>query len=215
MQLTGVWRLKARTELHLARKAYHFFGVLIIVALYQTLTREQGVIAICSFTAFFLAIDFLRLRIPTLNRFVYTTLGPFLRKEEARGLSGMAFLMGGALIIIVFFPKHVTMLSFLFLAMGDPISSIVGVRYGKDKILGNKSLQGTLAGFLVCTMISAIYFQTTGIMADRWILASLVGGTIGAFSELVPVWKMDDNFTIPVMSAILLYGMFMLFGGFN
>ena len=127
----------------------------------------------------------------------------------------MSYLLGGALIVIAFFPKPIGMLAFLFLAIGDPISSIIGILYGKDKILRNKSLQGTLGEFAVCTLISVIYFQMTGIMADRLILVSLIGGLIGAFSELVPIWKMDDNFTIPVLSAALLFGMFLLFGGFN
>ena len=214
-EVVEVWSLKVRSDLHLARKAYHFFGVCIIIALYQVLTREQGLYAICVSTLVFLFIDFLRLRIPFVNRLAYATFGPFLRKEEMKKFSAMSYLLGGALLVIVFFPRPVGLLAFLFLAIGDPVSSIVGILYGKDKILGNKSMQGTLAGFIVCTFISILYFQATGIMMDRLILVGLLGGLIGAFCELVPIWKMDDNFTIPVLSATLLYVMFLLFGGFN
>ncbi len=211
----GVWSLKVRTDLHIARKIYHFLGVLLIIVLYEILTREQGLTTLSLFTLAFFFVDFFRLRIPFLNRLVYASFGGVLRKEEMKQMSGMAYLLSGALIVVLIFPKPIGMLSFLFLALGDPISSIVGILYGKDKIFGNKSVQGTLAGFVVCTLISTIYFQITGLMADRLVLVSLLGGIIGAFSEVLPVPKMDDNFTIPVISSILLYGMFLLFGGFN
>ena len=42
-------------------------------------------------------------------------------------------------------------MALLFLALGDPVSSYIGVRYGKNPILGRKTLQGTLAGFVTCT----------------------------------------------------------------
>lgn len=214
-QISEVWQLKVRSDLHLARKAYHFFGVFIIIGLYQVLTREQGLVAICTAAGIVILIDFLRLKVPAINKATFAFFGSFLRKEEVKKLSGMSYLLGGALLVVALFPKPVGMLAFLFLAIGDPLSSIVGILYGKDKIIGNKSLQGTLAGFAVCALISGIYFQVSGLMVDRLILVSLLGGLIGALSELIPVWKMDDNFTIPVLSAILLFGMFMLFGGFN
>lgn len=209
-----VWQVKVRSDLHLARKAYHFFGVLIIIGLYQILTRHQAVIAITVAASLLVTLDFLRLRNRSLNRVTYQLFAPFLRKEEFNKFSGMAYLLSGAFFVVVFFPKPVGLLAFLFLAIGDPISSIVGVLYGKDKIVGNKSLQGSMAGFLACTFTAALYFQFLGIMTDRIILVSLIGGFIGALSELIPVGKLDDNFTIPVISASLLWLMFLFFGGF-
>ena len=42
---------------------------------------------------------------------------------------------------------------------------------------------------------------------------ALLAGLIGAFSELVPIGKLDDNFVFPVLSATLLTGLLKLFGG--
>lgn len=212
--INEVYRLKVRTDLHLARKAYHTFGVLIIVALYQALTREQGIMALGIAMAIVIPLDFLRLRVSKLNRLIFNLLGTFLRREEATRLSGMTHLFIGAFVIIVLFPKHVATLSFLYLAFGDPIASAIGVMYGKDKILPNKSLQGTLAAFVVCALISLVYFNVTGIMHERLVLVTVIGGVIGALSELVTLGKLDDNFTIPVLGASLLWLMFRFFGGF-
>lgn len=210
-----VWQVKLRNDLHLARKAYHFTGVMILVALYQILDRPTGlaILSVCTLTL--LILDFIRLRVPHLNQLTLKFFQPFLRREEQARLSGMSHLLTGALIVVTFFPKSIGILAFLFLAVGDPISSIVGVRFGKDKILPNKSLQGTMAGFFVCSFIAALYFSAMGLMIDRLILVSLIAGIIGAASELLSFWKLDDNFTIPVFSAIMLWVLFYFFGGFQ
>ena len=101
------------------------------------------------------------------------------------------------------------------LAFGDPISSIVGVLYGKDKILGNKSLQGTMAGFAICTIVAGLFYYSKGLMLERIVLVSILSGLIGAISELIPVGKMDDNFSFPILAAAMLYILFLLFGGFS
>ena len=88
----------------------------------------------------------------------------------------------------------------------------MGVRYGKDKLIGHKSFQGTLAGFIACTLISAVYLQLIDIMLDRWVLLSLLSGLTGAFAEVVPIAKLDDNFVFPLISASLLWSLFLLFG---
>jgi dolichol kinase len=51
-------------------------------------------------------------------------------------------------------------------------------------------------------------------MLDRVIVVSLLAGLIGALAELVPIAKLDDNFTLPVMSSLGLYILFYLFGLF-
>ena len=57
LENTGVWEVKVRSDLHLVRKAYHFFGVLVIIGLYQLLTREQGLITISIASPLVLIID--------------------------------------------------------------------------------------------------------------------------------------------------------------
>lgn len=206
--------MKLRTDLHLARKAYHTIGVLIITALYQVLTRDQGLLTLGIAMAIVIPLDFIRLKIPQLNRLVFSTMGLFLRKEEATRVSGMTHLLVGAFAIIVFFPHPIATLSFLYLAFGDPIASLVGVLYGKDKLLPNKSFQGTLAAFVVCTVLTVIYLNLIGVMSERLLLVSLVGGLIGCVSELITLGRLDDNFTIPAISAPLLWLVFWFFGGF-
>ena len=108
---------------------------------------------------------------------------------------------------MVLFPAKVVTLSLLMLAIGDPVCNIIGIKYGKDKLIGSKSFQGTIAGFIACTIVSVIYFKLMNIMTSKLLLASVLSGFIGAFAEVIPI-DIDDNFVIPIVSAILLWGLF-------
>jgi len=202
--------LKVRSDLHIARRLFHCIGVGIIIALYRVMQRQDMVILFSTFTLVCLAVDFLRLRSRHLNEKLLSAFGTFIRRNEMMGLTGMSFLAVGVTLIAVIFPRDVATLALLMLAVGDPVSSIFGIMYGKDVLVGKKTLQGTVAGFIACTTVSFMYFSLTGLMQERSILAALVSGLIGAISELTPVFGLDDNFTFPIMSACLLWIQFQI-----
>jgi dolichol kinase len=51
-------------------------------------------------------------------------------------------------------------------------------------------------------------------MVERIVLVSILGGLIGAASELIQLRKFDDNMTFPIFAAFGLYVLFVVFGGF-
>lgn len=118
------------------------------------------------------------------------------------------------MILLAFADRHILILSLLFLAFGDPIASFIGLRYGRDRIMANKTLQGTLAAFFVCMVTAGVYYYLNGIMTERLFIVAPVSGLIGAFAELIPIGKLDDNLTFPVLSALGLSLLFFLYGGF-
>ena len=205
---------KNRTDLHLSRKLWHCLGVLTILVVYRSVSRPVALQLIALATVVFVSLDILRLFLPGLNRQLTKLFRPFMRSHEQNALAGTTFLLLGVLTITAFFPKSIVMLSLLFLAIADPLASFVGILYGKDKILGHKSLQGTAAAFVACSLIAATYFLIFGWMTDRIIIVSLLAGVIGAASELVPIFKFDDNLTFPIVSSSLLHLLFWVFGGF-
>ncbi len=202
--------LKIRSDLHIARRVFHALGVGVIILLYRVLDRQDMVILFSTFTMVCLAIDILRLKSRALNEKLITFFGNFIRRNEMLGLTGMSFLSLGVTIVALVFPKDVATLALLMLAVGDPVSSIFGILYGKDVLIRKKTLQGTLAGFIACFVVSLTYFSMAGLMQERSILASLFAGLIGAVSELTPVFGLDDNLTFPIMSACLLWIQFQI-----
>lgn len=204
---------KTKSDLHLARKVWHCLGVLFVIFLYHRLGRIKGTEVAIVITAAFLTVDILRQSLPALNRVVCVILSPIMRESEKKTMAGTSWLMIGTSVLVFTFSKDVVTLSLLFLAIADPLASFVGHKYGKDKIVGQKSLQGTLAAFFACMIVSACYFYFNNLMTERILIVSLLAGIIGALSELLPIWKLDDNLTLPLLSAFLLRYLFIVFGG--
>ena len=212
--ITVVHSLKNRDDIHIARKLWHFIGVMVIAIFHSQLQRMDALIMITFFTLLFVFLDMARLLFPKLNVFFINVFHPFMREHERDGLAGTTHLFIGTAVIIIFFPPEIAFLSLLFLAIADPIASYVGVLYGTDKIWGNKSLQGSMAAFISCTATSAVYFYLQNVMSQRLLIVSLIAGLIGAASELITIGKLDDNLTFPILSSCFLWGLYFIFGGF-
>ncbi len=206
--------LKLRSDLHVARKLWHILGVGCIAFLIERLSKMDSLFYLSIAAILVIPFDILRLKRSDLNHRIVQFFRTIIRIEEVATLSGTSFLIVGTFVVVLLFPKNIAILSILLLAFGDPASSIFGVLYGRDKIWGRKSLQGTLACFVVCACVCAVYFLTHNVMVERIVLVSILGGVIGSLSELVQIKKFDDNMTFPIFAAFGLWFLFTLFGGF-
>ncbi|MCB0412149.1 MAG: hypothetical protein KDD22_06455, partial [Bdellovibrionales bacterium] len=162
--LTEEILLRRRNDAHMARRLWHSLGVTSILILYLNLTQAQALKFAAVITFLFVALDLLRQHIPTLNRILIGVFRPFMRESERYGIAGTSALLLAVFLLIFFYPHDVVVLSLLFLAFADPLASYVGVRYGKDKILKEKSLQGTLAAFAICALTAGVYFFFNNLM---------------------------------------------------
>ncbi len=206
--------LRGREELHLPRKIWHICGVSLMALIYTYFGKQTSIHILLPLIAIVLPLDILRLKSRRLNSFVLRSLGWLMRKNEYRALSGTSYLFVGGFVLL-FFSPHIVILSLLFLAFADPLASYFGIRFGKDRIIRKKTLQGTSAAFFVCCIISAIYYYQNNIMIERLFIVSPLSGVIGAMSELIPIGTLDDNFTFPILCALFLTVLFYLFGGFG
>jgi len=204
--------LKQRSDLHLSRKLWHCAGISAMTAFYNVFGPSTSWTALLLLSLFFIPIDFLRLRYPGLNMVALKVFGPLMRTHESVEISGMTYLFVGCMFLLLFSNPHVVTLTLLFLAFGDPIASFFGIRYGKDRILGPKTLQGTLAAFTTCTALAAIYYYSNNLMVERLLIVAPLSGLIGALSELLPIGKLDDNLTFPVVCSCLLWVLFYVYG---
>ncbi|MEX1099397.1 MAG: hypothetical protein WEB87_03155 [Bacteriovoracaceae bacterium] len=146
-------------------------------------------------------LDFLRLKNKSFNQIAVKVLGPILRKSELESFSGLPFYAMGIALSIYFYSTDIALLSIFFLVFADPAASFIGVSYGKDQILPNKSLQGTFAGFVVCYFTIVIYTADYPVAGLSLFAFALFGAVVGAISELFSAFNIDDNITIPVVSG--------------
>jgi len=194
---------KPRNDLHLLRKIWHMGSGLTGLGFYSLgkVSQTEMAIILLSLSSLAFTVELIRLRVDVINSGVVKLMGPFMRESERNGLSGFPFYALGASLSMFFFSDKIAILSILFLVFSDPISSFFGILYGRDKILPNKSLQGTLAGFVTCYFVSMLYlihYEATGFST---IIFALIAGIIGCVSELLSVF-VDDNLTIPIASGL-------------
>lgn len=206
--------LKKRSDIHWARKIWHMAGVFFMFIAYTTLPEVTSTLILVGAILIFLPVDFLRLRYPAFNDLVVHAVKPIMRTHEIHKIAGTTYLLVGVAIVVAVFPRPIVALTLLFLAFADPLASFIGIKYGKDKIFGHKSIQGFMAAFVVCALCTTIYLSYYNVRLDRVIVVSLLAGLVGALAELIPIGKLDDNFTLPLMSSMGLYILFSLFGLF-
>jgi len=208
------WSVLKREKVlpHLSRKLYHLTMGLICFCLYAFIfTKSQALIVLLIVGGSVVIFDFIRLRNKNLNNFTLSFFGSLMRREELKNITGHSFYVLGLLILVIFFPKQIALLSLLYLAVGDPAASIFGTLFGRHKIFGSKSLEGALANFvfsfMVTFVVSITIFKMPLFTAPFFALA---GSIISVISELLPL-PINDNFTIPVISALLLSVLFLIF----
>lgn len=208
-------KVHKRTDLHLLRKLWHMGVGLIGVTFYllSGINSEKLAIALLALAAIAIIVDILRINNPKVQRASLIVMAPFLRKSELRSITGLPFYALGVALSLILFKEKIALLSVLFLIFADPISSYVGIRFGKDKFLPNKSLQGSFAGFFVCAFITLIYSLIIGNAGPYVVLFAILAGLVGAISEMMS-FLIDDNLTIPVISGLgltLLNHIFVIF----
>lgn len=196
--------LHKRSDLHLARKVWHVATGGLALFLFINSTESNffwGCIGLSIAVAGF-TLDIARNRYAPLNHLVLKVAGPLMRRSEKDGWSGLPFYALGASLSLFFYSRDIACLSIAFLVIADPIASFFGVLYGKDKILPNKSLQGAVAGFFTCYLISLFYVMNTTTLGIHILIFSIIAGVIGSLSELISAFNVDDNLTVPVLSGL-------------
>ncbi len=128
-------------------------------------------------------------KIPVVDWF----LNRFERKEAPAGKGTINFFMGTYLSLVLF-GLQITFVSVLILSFLDSFSTVIGMAFGKTRINGKKTAEGTLAGFFAGWIVSSLFLPPL-ITLPACVLASLV--------ELYS--RIDDNIVIPLVSGASLF----------
>ena len=177
------------------RKATHLFSLVIPALYWYTVpSQKTASIIIISFTFLFILFDYLRFKSKTIKLFFSLFFDKMLKDHELKGkLTGASWVMISSSMVILLFSKEVAVISLVFLSIGDTVAGLFGRNYGKIRI-GNKTLEGFIAGFFSCLIISLFYRPL-----QFSITAS--GAFFGMLFETLPL-PFDDNLKIPIASAI-------------
>ncbi len=181
---------------HIGRKIYHLAGGAGLLALYFVLGRSQALLTYAILFIIVLALDVARLKLPSINQFVYAKFGSFIRNNEKQKLTGTAPYILGIGLSLYAFPLNIASAAICFLAFGDVAATTIGERYGKTKV-GDKSLEGSSAFIVAGLFVGLVLLPAAGAQVSPVVIAA--GVVIAALVELMPIG--NDNFTIPIVSG--------------
>lgn len=183
----------------LKRGLFHIFGGLFAPVAALLLPRMVLLISLGVVTFIFLAFELLRFRAPGINRWFFSFFKPLLREKEASRLTGASYMLVASLIAFLVFQRDIAVLALSFLAVGDPLATIVGTHIGKRKLLG-KTLEGDLACFISCIAIGFVFHYAGLSIPLLTILLGSVGATI---VEAMPL-PINDNLTVPLFAGLVM-----------
>jgi dolichol kinase len=180
------------------RKSYHLLGLIIPLGYLLYPSEAQAKAILLAAMIFGIFIDIFRLAEPRLRSFAHSLIGALMRPEEKSNLLGSTSLLIASVMTIFVFPKVIAVAALCLLVGGDTAAALVGKRYGRIRIFGRKTLEGTLAfvgaGLILNGGVSLIAPGLTP-------LAVVAGALVGALVEAVSL-PIDDNFAIPIVSGV-------------
>jgi dolichol kinase len=176
----------------IARKIFHFSGASIPLC-YLLAGKTTALIFALVLLVFSAVFEFLRIRggldISLVRKYMQ------VKDSESKKPTGSFYYLLAAPITILLFQESMAIASLFIVAIADPLCSLAGMQWGETKILG-KSLEGSSVFFVVSLLIlSAFTFP---------VHARLVTAFVATLTELfTPKW-LDDNLTIPIVTATVL-----------
>jgi glycerol-3-phosphate acyltransferase PlsY len=181
------------------RASMHALSGCAVVAALLTLPRVSMLAGLGALTAIALSLEIARFSRPALNNWLFALLAPPLREEERRGVSGATYFAMACLLTALAFRWDVAVAAVVFVALGDPAATVVGVWKGGLKLWG-RSLLGDAACLVVCIGAGIL---VASFLDGLSLTAALLGATAATILQALPL-PINDNVTIPVGSAAVM-----------
>ena len=191
----------------LPRAIFHAAAGIIIVGALYTLPLPIVLAALAFGTIVFFAIDLARLRTPALQGRFTALFAPLLRKEEDRRITGASYFLVGCLLSVAAFRGEIAVMAVLFLSIGDPAATIIGIWKGRIRLWG-KSIEGDAACLVVCLAIAVL---VAGIVHRPPMVVSVTGAAVASLFQALRL-PVNDNLTIPVGSGLSMIALSALMG---
>ncbi len=182
------------------RGLFHILGGLLAALCGLFLPRVVFLICLGTATFILLAAELARFMIPRLNTWFCRHFASLIRDTEVTRVTGATYLAIGALITFLApFEKNVAVVAISFLAVGDPMGSMIGKQVGKLKFRG-KTAEGCTACLAASVAVALIYYFS-GL--DIRLLAVLIGAAVATITEALEL-PINDNLAIPLSSGVIM-----------
>lgn len=194
----------SRKDLQIPRRLFHMFnGSLAATAYLIFFDHSQMIFFIGAFASSLYITEQIRVNYPEASQKMLFVTKYIIRAEEALQESAVVPYAIAILLTIITFPKILAITAVYTLALADPMSALVGIKYGKRRIVKHKSLEGSAAFFVTTFMITFTLFGVAydDMMGKAFVVSLLLSITTTIF-EMIPL-RLDDNLTIPLFTAAM------------
>lgn len=192
-------------------------AISVVLLIEEVLSAELRLWVPLAATAMAWSMEAARHFTETGRRFLLWLFGPIAHPHEHHRINSSTWFTTALAILGAFFAPAVAASAVIVLGLADPAAGLVGRRWGRTKLVHQRSLEGTLAFVAVGTaaalgVLSLWHGDMT--IGARLLVAfavALSGGIAELFSN-----RVDDNFSIPVVGSFggaLAMGALSFFGG--
>lgn len=188
------------------RKSIHLLGILI-PALYYYIDRDTAVLWMGLLVGMLFLSEWMRLH------GYFSFPGIIIRSHEVHNAAGHLYMMTSAFIVIVLFSKTIAIAAMTMAVVGDTASGIVGAMWGTKAHVRHTRLPLKPVPVVLVMFFSSFisgYLATLTPGLELLPAVSIAMGALGAtLADGVP-WHvrgrvLDDNLTIPVLSALFIF----------
>ena len=181
------------------RRLFHFVAASATTLLAFVIPEPQYMAILGGGALLSLALETGRLRVGWLNHFFLRVFAPILKTSETAQITGATYFLIAAFFAFYFFGPDVAIPVLLFVAVGDPVAALVGMRAPGPR-LWRKSPVGS-AAFIVAAL--AIWAVVSALGYGQWTWAVVATAFVAAAVELAPI-PVDDNLTIPLIAGAIM-----------
>jgi len=179
------------------RKSTHLLA-LLIPAIYLIFPRAWAIGLMIAANVMIISFEVVRLRRCRIWGALSRIFGKMIRPQEQNGnFTGALYILLAGVLCIVFFNKYIAATAITFIIVGDVASAMVGRKWGKNKLLGSKTLEGSLAFLVVALVIAA------AIPHVPWSVG-FIGALVATVAEGLSIHR-DDNLTVPLAAGLTMY----------
>lgn len=174
-----------------ARKLIHVAASLAAAAVVWKLKPLPAAVVLAAATTVALLVELARSAAPRFGTLFQQRLGPLLRRGERGGLTGATSLSLGYTVAAVVFPGIAALTGILVTGIADAAAAVVGRRWGRHRIPGGKSVEGSIVMLVATLMLLLLWLDP--------LPAVVVAAAVTAAEA--PTLRVDDNLYLPIVVA--------------
>ena len=116
------------------------------------------------------------------------------REKENNRMIAITYAAIAVMIMLSIYRFEIAMTALAMGFFGDATSALVGIRWGKKKLMGKKTLEGSLANFFTCLLVGFLFLENIFLIFCMALTATVV--------ELL-IHKLEDNFYVPIFTGLV------------